>query len=388
MKNKKILIALLIITLIVTAAFNAVHATEEVNTTVANVVENTVSNDVETKTTTDVEDEVGDLFAADQKVTVEQHVIGNAFVMGQDVTISDSIIEGDLFVMGMNVIVDDTEINGSVFALGQNVNFTGETSAAQVYALGQNLVFGPSTLIERDLSGAGETIKLGGTIGHNAFIECDNLEIDGKVLGDLNYSSNKEADIADGHVMGNVDFELVEESTAPEKTIGDKVKDAFKNFAGMFITLLLIGLVFVFLDKKFLRTVYASSNGGAIGKSLLFSLLGFAVIPLVSLILIVIGIGAKTGLALIYAFLLALLISLPACVALITGMACRKKYSEENKANRKAVYGKFVLISLAFALLSVIPILGGLLKACAIFLGFGAIIRNVFFKESNEVVNS
>ena len=69
-------------------------------------------------------------------------------------------------------------------------------------------------------------------------------------------------------------------------------------------------------------------------------------------------------------------------------MTCRNKYSEENKANRKAVYGRFVLISLAFALISAIPILGGLLKACAIFLGFGAIIRNVFFKESDEVANS
>ena len=386
MKNKKILIALLIITLIITAAFNAVHATGDVTTTGTNVTENTTTNDL--TTTTEVKEEVGDLFEADQKVLVEQHVIGNAYVMGQDVTISDTKIDGDLFVMGMNVTIDDTEVGGNIFALGQNVNFTGETSAAQVYALGQNLAFGPKTIIARDVSGAGETIKLGGTIGHSAYIDCDNLEIDGKVLGDLEYSSTKEANIADGHVMGKVDFELVEEATAPQKTIGDRVKDLFKSFAGMFITLILIGLVFIFLDKKFLRTVYASSNGGAIGKSLLFSLLGFAVIPLVSLILIVIGIGAKTGLALIYAFLLALLISLPACVALITGMACRKKYSEENKANRKAVYGKFVLISLAFALLSVIPILGGLLKACAIFLGFGAIIRNVFFKESNEVVNS
>jgi len=386
MKNKKILIALLIITLIITAAFNAVHATGDVTTTGTNVTENTTTNDL--TTTTEVKEEVGDLFEADQKVLVEQHVIGNAYVMGQDVTISDTKIDGDLFVMGMNVTIDDTEVGGNIFALGQNVNFTGETSAAQVYALGQNLAFGPKTIIARDVSGAGETIKLGGTIGHSAYIDCDNLEIDGKVLGDLEYSSTKEANIADGHVMGKVDFELVEEATAPQKTIGDRVKDLFKNFAGMFITLILIGLVFIFLDKKFLRTVYASSNGGAIGKSLLFSLLGFAVIPLASLILIVIGIGAKTGLALLYAFFLALLISLPACVTLITGMTCRNKYSEENKANRKAVYGRFVLISLAFALISAIPILGGLLKACAIFLGFGAIIRNVFFKESNEVANN
>lgn len=386
MKNKKILIALLIITLLFTLAFNAVLATEEVST---NVVENaTATGLVSTaEVTTETKKDIGDIYSMEQSVIVEKDVVGNAFLMGKDVTINNSKITGDVFVMGMNVTIDDTEITGSVFVLGQYINFTGESSATQIYACGQNINLGQNALISNDLRVVGDTIKLASTVGHNAYIDGNKLEFAGKVLGNLEYSATEEATISDEQVGGNVVFELVEESTIQEMSLGDKIKEIFKDFAGIFISLILIGMVFIFLDKKFLRTVYASSNGGAIGKSLLFALLGFAVIPLVALILIIIGIGAKTGLALVYASFLALIISVPAFVALITGMICRNKYSEENKANRKAVYGRFVLLSLAYAILSVVPFIGTILQIAAVFIGFGAIIRNVFFKEEDLIAN-
>ena len=384
MKNKKIFIAILIIALLFTAIISTVNATEQVET---NAVENVTSAEVEEETTTDVKYEIGDLYAADEKLTIEEDVYGNAFIMGKDVTITDSKINGDVFVMGMNVTIDDTDITGSVFALGQNIEFTGESSITQVYACGQNILLGQNALISRDIRATGETVRILGTIGNNAFIDCNTLELNGKILGNLDYSAKEEAEIADGQVSGTVDFSLVEETVQQEKTIGDKLKEAFKDFVGIFITLLLIGIVFIFLDKKFLKTVYASSNGGAIGKSLLFALLGFAVIPLIGIILLFTGIGTKTGLALIYAFFLGILISVPAGVALVTGMTCRSKYSEENKANRKAAYGRYVLISLIFALLNIVPILGWMLKAFAAFLGFGAIMRNIFFKEASLDTN-
>ena len=182
-------------------------------------------------------------------------------------------------------------------------------------------------------------------------------------------------------MFGNVTYVEVEEPMVQEKTIGEKIFDTIKKYAKTFFSILLVGLVFVFVDKKFLRTIYKSTNGEVIGKSLLFMLLGICVVPIVSFILALTGIGASAGLALLYALVLACIVSMPAGVTAITGMMCRKKLSEESKANRKAAYGRLVLVALVFSLIAIIPILGSIAKLCAIVLGLGAIIRNIFYKD-------
>ena len=391
MKNKKLfssVIILLIITLIASIGFTTVYATEEVS---GNVVENVVENKVEeagasasnvlttgTTTTPDTKDYVGDLYCINEVITSETDVDGNLFLMGKDVMINDCTITGDIFVLALNLTIDDTVVSGNIFAMAQNLSITGETVASQLYACGQNITTGPKVNILKDMRVAGSDVKVSSTVGHNAYIGADSFELQGKIMGDLDYEAKEAANIKNDQVAGNVRFREVEPEQ--EKSVTDKVKEAVKDFATMFIGIIIIGLVFIFIDRKFLNTIYSSGKGEAIGKSLLFALLGIFVFPLVALILLVTGVGSLPGLALFYSLLLAAMISIPAFVALLTGIFCKNKFSEDNKANRKAAYGRLVLLALAFSILSAIPVLGIILDICAIPIGFGAIIRNVFYK--------
>ena len=385
MKNKRIIsiiIALLIISLISSVGFTKVLATENVSNELVNDV--TAQDDVAKPTTgtnTSSTTNIGDVYALDEVVTFENDVDGNLFIMGKDIMINNVTVNGDIFVMGLNVTIDDTVTTGSIFALGQNISLTGESRSAQIYACGQNITLGQNSVIQNDARITGSKVVIDSIVGHNAYVGCDTFELNGRINGDLEYSATEESEISDDNVHGNVTFEEVEEPMVQEKTIGEKIFDTIKKYAKTFFSILLVGLVFVFVDKKFLRTIYKSTNGEVIGKSLLFMLLGICVVPIASLILALTGIGASAGLALLYALVLACIVSMPAGVTAITGMMCRKKLSEESKANRKAAYGRLVLVALVFSLIAIIPILGSIAKLCAIVLGLGAIIRNIFYKD-------
>ena len=385
MKNKRIIsiiITLLIITLISSVGFTKVLATENVSNELVNDV--TAQDDVAKPTTgtnTSSTTNIGDVYALDEVVTFENDVDGNLFIMGKDIMINNVTVNGDIFVMGLNVTIDDTVTTGSIFALGQNISLTGESRSAQIYACGQNITLGQNSVIQNDARITGSKVVIDSIVGHNAYVDCDTFELNGRINGDLEYSATEESEISDDNVHGNVTYVEVEEPMVQEKTIGEKIFDTIKKYAKTFFSILLVGLVFVFVDKKFLRTIYKSTNGEVIGKSLLFMLLGICVVPIVSLILALTGIGASAGLALLYALVLACIVSMPAGVTAITGMMCRKKLSEESKANRKAAYGRLVLVALVFSLIAIIPILGSIAKLCAIVLGLGAIIRNIFYKD-------
>ena len=390
MKNKRIIsiiITLLIITLISSVGFTKVLATENVSNELVNEVASqddvaktqgsTTTGTTNTSSTTNI----GDVYALDEVVTFENDVDGNLFIMGKDIMINNVTVNGDIFVMGLNVTIDDTVTTGSIFALGQNISLTGESRSAQIYACGQNITLGQNSVIQNDARITGSKVVIDSIVGHNAYVGCDTFELNGRINGDLEYSATEESEILDDNVHGNVTYVEVEEPMVQENTIGEKIFDTIKKYAKTFFSILLVGLVFVFVDKKFLRTIYKSTNGEVIGKSLLFMLLGICVVPIASLILALTGIGASAGLALLYALVLACIVSMPAGVTAITGMMCRKKLSEESKANRKAAYGRLVLVALVFSLIAIIPILGSIAKLCAIVLGLGAIIRNIFYKD-------
>ena len=380
MKNKKIfcIITLLIITLILSMGFTKVLATENVTNVQTNDVD---PSQVSTKQVANPNTNIGDMYVVDEIVTFEDNVDGNLFIMGKDIMINNVTINGDIFVMGQNVTIDDAITTGSIFALGQNISLTGESRVAQIYACGQNITLGQNSVVQNDARITGSKVVIDSVVGHNAYVGCDTFELNGRINGDLEYSATEPSDISKENVHGNVKFVEVEEPTVHEKTIGEKIFDTIKKYAQTFFTILLVGIVFIFIDKKFLRTIYKSSNGEVIGKSLLFMLLGVCAVPIVSLILALTGIGVSTGLALLYALILACLVSMPAGVTAITGMICRKKFSEENKANRKAAYGRLVLVALVFSLIAIIPILGSIVKVLTVLLGLGAIIRKVFYKD-------
>ena len=297
MKNKRIIsiiITLLIITLISSVGFTKVLATENVSNELVNEVASqddvaktqgsTTTGTTNTSSTTNI----GDVYALDEVVTFENDVDGNLFIMGKDIMINNVTVNGDIFVMGLNVTIDDTVTTGSIFALGQNISLTGESRSAQIYACGQNITLGQNSVIQNDARITGSKVVIDSIVGHNAYVGCDTFELNGRINGDLEYSAAMEADISEDNVHGNIKFVEVEEPMVQEKTIGEKIFDTIKKYAKTFFSILLVGIVFVFVDKKFLRTIYKSTNGEVIGKSLLFMLLGVCVVPIVSLIFLIV----------------------------------------------------------------------------------------------------
>lgn len=134
----------------------------------------------------------GILFAAGKTVTINGTVNGDAILMGETVVVSDSaVINGNLFTGAAEIIVNGS-VTGSVFggssamkangAIGRNLFYGGfslttganSTVARDLYVGAyQSLLSGS---IERDLKAESAAVELNGSVGRNAVINIGNVD--------------------------------------------------------------------------------------------------------------------------------------------------------------------------------------------------------------------
>ena len=156
------------------------------------------------------------------------------FAAGESVTIS-GVVNGDVYAAGANVVVDG-RINGDLLAGAGIINILGEVSddvrigGGNVLingTIGKNLTVGGGSVIitrEADIGGSilvfGGSLDVRGPIGRDAnvyagqaifanqvsgdlkgAVEKLTLTDDDRILGDLEYESKKEANIAEGALI-------------------------------------------------------------------------------------------------------------------------------------------------------------------------------------------
>ncbi len=314
----------------------------------------------------------GDVYAAAGLVNVSGTINGDLIAAGGTITVSSATISEDLRIAGGNIVVSETQIGDSLSSFGGNITISGGSIGGGVnFASGTNVI---NTLIGRGLVGGGGVVSLDSPVGRDVFIGAGSLSLGSKAIinGDINYSSEQEADInSDAQITGNINYNPIEDQRAPDKEQIDHI------FAGMaigfkvwaFLSTLLAGAILLKLFPKSaqdLSALITKQPVTALGWGLLKLLL---IIPLLILLLITI-IGIPLSLITFLVFLIEAYLT-KIIVSLAAGDYLNQKLKLKQK-NRYLIYtlGLFIL-----ALLGCIPILGGIVSFVGFLFGLGAIFQ-------------
>jgi Protein of unknown function, DUF583. len=318
-------------------------------------------------------------------VQVDGTVEGTTFAAGQEVRIN-GIINGDLFVAGQTIYING-KINGNIYAAGQNLSIGGQNSG-DVFSAGQNVDITKEAVIGRDLfaagarvsqggtvqrlfSGGGSDILISGSIGQDANLEAENIQLlDGAVIkGNLSYKSAKEASIASGSLInGQTNWQYI--STQPKQA-----KNAPADFLRS--TLLSIGsaLLIWFLVRIWRPDLWAK-NARFIAEQPLKTLgtgaLALLVSPLLIILIMVTVIGIPIGIILGLVYGVTIYLS-KIVVAVFIGSLLTKRFNWTEK--HKGVWPVLLSLVILVFLLKV-PILGFLVWLLVVFAGLGSLVMS------------
>lgn len=312
----------------------------------------------------------GDIFAAGNKVTINGEISGSVFAAAQEIIIGDRAkISGNLY-LAASTISFAGQAENNLYAFGSIINSSDKSNVAQdFYAFGGNLNI--SGEIKRDLRGSTGTAVLKTTVGRDVqFYDINklNLEKGTAIGGNLTYRSENNAQIADGVTIGQKTEKLKPVTTKKEK--GNAILDWFaKAVYGLFaflITALLI--VFVFPNKT---KMISESIAQKFGINLLAGLIILIVAPIISLMLFFTLIGIPVAFILLIVYGVILYIG-KLFVGVIAGRYLIDKFFPKWNKKTRLIIGTLKGAGVIYVL-TLIPILGGIIGFLATLLALGAI---------------
>ena len=342
---------------------------------------NTEISSHDNSTTTHISDYVtSDLYTFNEEVIVDAIVDGNAFIIGNNITISGEI-GGDLFALGGNVIVKDTAyIHGNIFVCSEIFEMNG--ICYDVYSISQSFTLNKDAIIVRDVKSISEKIHINGQIKRDAYIATNELVFPDNatnlIAGNLDYHSDYEFAIKDGIVGGEIKFtQESQESPTVENNIITYVTDIISTLLySLVIILLTIWMAPKFKEKSALILQKRAPLSFGVG------LLASFVISVGSIVLLFVtaGLGVGISVAAIVIFILALTIS-----KTVFSMAIAKLVSKKFKKDNNAIFiGMSLLFVLVISLIELVPYIGGFVGFAVVMIGFGILLLNLIGRKNLE----
>jgi cytoskeletal protein CcmA (bactofilin family) len=324
-----------------------------------------------------------DVYAFGNAVTVQGTVDGDVIAAGTNVTIAGHVT-GDVMAAGTNIMMNGP-VDGSVRTAGNLVSIAAPVSNDALMAgsmltltgagsVGRDLLAGGNSLtvhgpVGGDLTFGGGSLTVSSTVGGALEAEVSDLTLDGSAVvgGPVTYVSAREAAIAPAaRVEGPVQHTpSTPRAAQPWEVGGFDLLGLLRGFVG----LAALGTVFALVFPRTTSTV-----GETVQQRWLGSLgLGFALlvgIPILALVLFVIGLmvgGWWIGLMVLGAYaLLAVLGYLSA--AEWAGLAVARLGKWQVHPAWSLLLGLAVL-----GLLTLIPVVGGVIGFVAMVIGVGAL---------------
>ena len=369
----------------------------------------------------------GDLIAAGQTLTINGKVDGDVMAAGQTIVVHGEVT-GAIRMAGSVLLVDEAaSIGGDIIAAGYSLETREGSTIGQdlVFAGGQSLLAGD---VARNLQVATGAFELRGTVGGNVnadvgeanagyagppptlFMPPSSVSIptvapglriaeSAKVEGSLDYTQSEDLAIPAGVVAGKVTRSqpATNRAAPPQETTSDRIVSWGVNILRASITLILIGLLLLWLFPSFVQGLSLKVQS-ATWPSLGWGLVAYAGFFLVVLLIIA---GTILG-ALLFGLLtlggvagtivsvgLLSLIALIVGFVLVTSFVAKIVFGEAlgrwllARANSPLAGHRFwpmvigvVVTVVVIALLSfpLIPgFLGGLLNFAVILFGLGAL---------------
>jgi len=120
-----------------------------------------------------------------ENVSVINYIDGDAWVIGNDVVVSERI-DGDFFAVGKKIAIN-SPITGSVRIVGEQLIINSEISGS-LFFVGSTMYITPQGKIENDVYGISQRFNHEGTINKNLnlkYSENSNIRIKGSILQNL-----------------------------------------------------------------------------------------------------------------------------------------------------------------------------------------------------------
>ncbi len=314
---------------------------------------------------------VGDVFVAGNKVTINGEISGSVFAAGQEIIIGDRAkVSGNLY-LAASTISFTGKAGGNLYAFGSIINSTDKSEVAQdFYAFGGSLNINGE--IKRDLRGSAGTAILKAVVGRDVqFYEVNELHLEkGTAIGrNLTYRSENDAQIAD-----DVTIAQKTEKQKPVTTTKEEKGDAVLNWLakaiyGLFAFLAMALVIVLIFPHK--TKMISESIAQKFGSNLLAGLIVLIVVPVVSLMLFFTLIGIPVALILLV-FYGIILYAGKLFVGVIAGRYLIDRFFPKWSEKTRLIIGVLKGAGIIYVL-TLIPVLGGIIGFLATLLAFGAI---------------
>ena len=243
-----------------------------------------------------------------------------------------------------------------------------------LYAVCDTLNVAYDGLTYRDLKVTCNTASINGVIGKDVNIEARKsltIESDCYIYGNLNYSAQSEIAVADGLVMGDINYSDLSVTSSSGSVLGYLIS---------LLTILVFTLVVWLVASKLAPKFYGrltSMEPKKMALSILIGLLAIIITPIIIMLLMMTVIGMPVALALLAIYMIAVVLSFAMAVMGIAAKLAQKVKSLAKLNNLLAV----IIVTIVLWALSLIPYAGPVIFFIVILTGFGMLILSVLNKK-------
>lgn len=390
---KKILLLLL-------AAFSSMYANAAFQTIYGQEV--VITNSVE-----------NDLYISAGNVRIEAPVHGDVLILGGTVTISSNVT-GSIFVLGGELIFSGW-VDGNLRCAGGKVNITGTIMKDLVVASG-DVTCEKKSIVNGGILAAGGKLAIDGMVKQNVQSYAGTTNISGDIQGELNCRGDaiyidgtigRNARLAANDIQigenaafqdrvnywtgdGDVDFRgsMFDRKPVFDNALAIKQPDwQLLGFASVLYLLwyLLASLCVIILFQYLLRKFFlrsANRDNTMTGKSFAYGLIFMIILPALIILSIISLIGIPIGVLLIM-LLSGLAIFNSILLSIFAANWINNKYIK-NWGNNKII-GIAFAIFIGIKIITLVPFIGWLILFVLSAIMFGSIVRNNILKERHRV---
>lgn len=290
----------------------------------------------------------GILFAAGNNVTINSNT-DYAFIAGNNIAINEKT-NNDLFVAGNNISINDTaSINRDLYAAGNEI-FINSNIEGKVFASGSKIIF------------QNVDIKSNVNINADEIIFIGDVSIDGT----LKYNENATITGENNLKVENKETYVQKETKTNETK--DKITNTIIEIAGLFVTAIIINLIFPNIYKKMNKQIHIKEKLKELG----IGLICLIVIPIISIIVCVTIIGIKLGLIIIALYCISLYLAIIPSMVILGNVINTKLLKLKENFYLDALVGIIIL-----ELVSLIPYVGGWIYFIFLLIGTGIVYKDI-----------
>ena len=394
MKNLKRFFTLFLIFTIIFSIYNfsrAENITEEnidllgIDASINDLISGRITEDDISKIVEDDISKDGNYFnSSKEPITLTSDIDGDVFIVCGDKATISSNINGNVFICAREVeITENAKISSSLFCAAQSIKIDG-TVNLNAFCATQDFVLSDASRINLNLFLTGENINLSGTINRSANISGQNIEVSNScyVARNLNYSAPNEINIPEGVVNGNTRFssQAVNVNVITQK---DKIVSFIKSTISYLVFAIIIFLIFNWLKAKLPNEVNDLKSN--IVKYLLFGLFGLFVIPILSVILLFIPFMARVALTLMALYMAILIIASTITVVTLSKVFANKIKDTIKTNDILRTIICICIITIAYRLLKLVPVVGFITNFTAIVTGIGISIKSILPNDKDKI---